>query len=48
MTLLFAAMQAMPIDWKLPDDYEDQRNGAQQRISHRDLNHKNRSFAGLA
>lgn len=35
-TLLFAALQAMPIDWKLPDDYEDQREQAQQRISHRD------------
>ena len=36
VTLLFAALQAMPIDWKLPDDYEDQRDEAQQRISHRD------------
>ncbi len=35
-TLLFAALQAMPIDWKLPEDYEDQRGEAQQRISHRD------------
>ncbi|HEV7941750.1 MAG TPA: PIN domain-containing protein [Solirubrobacteraceae bacterium] len=26
----------MPIDWKLPEDYEDQRGEAQQRISHRD------------
>jgi predicted nucleic acid-binding protein len=36
VTLLFAALQAMPIDWKLPEDYEDQREQAQQRISHRD------------
>lgn len=33
---LFAALQAMPIDWRAPADYEDQRDQAHRRIAHRD------------
>jgi predicted nucleic acid-binding protein len=35
-TLLFAALQVMPIDWKAASDYEDHRAEAEQRIATRD------------
>jgi predicted nucleic acid-binding protein len=34
--LLFAAFQAMPIDWASAEQYEDQREKAQARIAARD------------
>lgn len=33
---LLAALHAMPIDWRPPADYEDQREDAHSRIAHRD------------
>lgn len=35
-TLLFAALQAMPIDWKLSAEYEHRRQQAEDRIASRD------------
>lgn len=35
-TLLFAALQAMPIDWKLSAEYEHRRQQAEDRIAARD------------
>lgn len=35
-TLLFAALQAMPVDWRSADEYERHREAAERRISARD------------